>query len=87
MTPEEKRRRISAIATNAVAGAMDAKAGRMLMTDHDAATRDAIFDLLMGVQETEQTLSMTDSFPLVAPVQGAGDPRLDLVIDALEAAE
>lgn len=87
MTNEQKRRRISAIATNAVAAAMDAKAGRVLLTDHDAATRDAIFDLLMGIQETEQTLSASDSIPMAAPIQGVSDARLDLVFEALEAAE
>ncbi len=87
MTNDQKRRRISAIATNAVAAAMDAKAGRMLMTDHDAETRDAIFALLMGVQETEQTLQSVDSVPMVAPTQGKPDARLDLVFEALEAAE
>lgn len=86
MTNEQKRRRISAIATNAVVATMDAKAGRMLMTDHDAETRDAIFALLMGVQETEQTLPH-DAILMVAPTQGTPDPRLDLVHDALEAAE
>lgn len=86
MTPDETRRRISAIATNAVVATMDAKAGRVLMTDHDAATRDAIFELLMSVQQTTQ-VDWPDAVPMVAPTQGDPDAKLDLVLEALEAAE
>lgn len=86
MTEDEKRRRISAIASNAVAATMDCKAGRMLMTDHDAETRDAVYALLMGVQDTEQQIPEM-SIPMVAPTQGNADPRLELLVEALHAAE
>lgn len=85
MTNDEQRRRLSAIATNAVIAAMEARAGRMLMTDHDAATRDAIFDLLSAIQATEQTLGVSGIIPMVAPTQGAPDATLDLVVEALAA--
>lgn len=81
-----KRRRISAIATNTVIATMDAKAGRVLMTDHDAATRDAIFELLMSIQDTSQP-EMSDVIPMVAPTQGQPDVKLDLILEAMEAAE
>lgn len=86
MIPELKRRRISAIASNAVLAVMEVKANRVLMTDHDAATRDAVFDLLMSIQETAQA-EIGETIPMVAPNQGEPDVRLDLVIDALQAAE
>lgn len=80
MSPEEKRRHLSALATNVVAAAMDLAGGRVLQTTHDAETRDAIYALLQNLQDTEATtIAAGDAVPLVATHQGAADPVLDSI--------
>lgn len=90
MITEEQRRRLSAIATNATIAAMETIAGRTLMTDHDAETRDTVFAFLSAVQATEQA-PIGNAIPMVAEIQGQPDPRLarvhQMLSDELLAAE
>jgi hypothetical protein len=80
MTSEEKRRHLSALATNVVATGMDIMSGRILQTAHDAETRDAIYHLLLNLQETESTtMTAGGVVPLVANPQSTPDNVLDSI--------
>lgn len=79
---EFARRRYSAIATNAIMAAM-AVQNRIIMTDDDAARRDAIYELLF-VEATEPTPVQPETTKVVADIQAPRNKSLDNVVDSIE---
>lgn len=76
------KRRYSAIATNAVAAAM-ALQNRVIMTDDDAARRDAIYELLF-VEATTPTPVDPTTTKVVADTQAPTNETLAKVVYSVE---
>ena len=79
MDENQWNRRFSAIATNAVLSAMQ-KHQRSLMTDEDAARRDAIYELLKV-----SPANVTEVPTVVPSMQSAVSPELDKALTELMA--
>lgn len=83
-TPDQIEKRLSAIASNAIAAAMELY-GRFLQTDDDAGRRDAIF-MALHVEATKPTPVTATNMTLVAEDQAPENKALQAALEALNQA-